>query len=73
MTRQSMSGKALPGKTLPRKNAGTKGVPRLDRENQILDVAAQEFAAQGYAATNLAVIADKAGISKPLIYNYFAS
>ena len=56
-----------------RKKAGTKGVPRLDRESQILDIAAEEFAAQGYAATNLAVIADKAGISKPLIYNYFTS
>lgn len=56
-----------------RKKAGTKGVPRLDRESQILDVAAEEFAAQGYAATNLAVIAEKAGISKPLIYNYFTS
>ncbi|MGZ5366131.1 MAG: TetR/AcrR family transcriptional regulator [Aeromicrobium sp.] len=58
---------------MTRKNAGTKGVPRLDREIQILDVAAAEFGARGYAATNLAVIADKAGISKPLIYNYFAS
>jgi AcrR family transcriptional regulator len=56
-----------------RKNAGTKGVPRLDREIQILEVASAEFGAMGYAATNLAVIAEKAGISKPLIYNYFAS
>ena len=56
-----------------RTKAGTKGVPRLDRESQILDVAAKEFAGQGYATTNLAVIADKAGISKPLIYNYFTS
>lgn len=61
-------------KTAPiQKRAGTKGVPRLDRENQILDVASAEFAAQGYAATNLAVIAQRAGISKPLIYNYFTS
>ncbi|MEO6471523.1 MAG: TetR/AcrR family transcriptional regulator [Aeromicrobium sp.] len=59
--------------TVARKKAGTKGVPRLDRENQILDVASEEFAAQGYAATNLAVIAQLAGISKPLIYNYFSS
>ena len=56
-----------------RSKTGTKGVPRLDREIQILDVASTEFGAMGYAATNLAVIADKAGISKPLIYNYFAS
>ncbi len=55
------------------KRAGTKGVPRLDREHQILDAASIEFAAQGYAATNLTVIADRAGISKPLIYNYFGS
>lgn len=56
-----------------RKGAGTKGVPRLDRENQILDVASTEFGTMGYATTNLAVIAAHAGISKPLIYNYFAS
>lgn len=59
--------------TTTRKNAGTKGVPRLDREIQILDVASAEFGSLGYAAANLAVIAEKAGISKPLIYNYFAS
>lgn len=58
---------------MKRRNAGTKGVPRLDRENQILVVASAEFGTMGYAATNLAVIADKAGISKPLIYNYFTS
>ena len=69
MTRKT----AAPRKAPLRKNAGTKGVPRLDRELQILDVAAAEFGATGYAATNLAVIADKAGISKPLIYNYFTS
>lgn len=57
----------------PAKRAGTKGVPRIEREGQILDVAALEFAAQGYAGTNLAVIAANAGISKPLIYNYFGS
>lgn len=68
-----MTRNTLTRKTLPRKNAGTKGVPRLDREIQILDVASVEFGAMGYAATNLAVIAEKAGISKPLIYNYFVS
>ena len=53
--------------------AGTKGVPRLDRENQILDAASVEFGTQGYAATSIVSIAAKAGISKPLIYNYFGS
>lgn len=56
-----------------RSNAGTKGVPRLDRENQILDIASAEFGERGYTGTSLAPIADRAGISKPLIYNYFDS
>ena len=56
-----------------RPNAGTKGVPRLDRENQILDVASAEFGEYGYAGASIARIAERAGISKPLIYNYFDS
>lgn len=56
-----------------RPNAGTKGVPRLDRESQILDVASQQFGTHGFASTSVAAIADMAGISKPLIYNYFGS
>ncbi len=56
-----------------RPNAGTKGVPRLDREVQILDIASQQFGTLGFAATSVAAIAEKAGISKPLIYNYFGS
>ena len=58
---------------MARPNAGTKGVPRLDREVQILDIASQQFGTLGFAATSVAAIAEKAGISKPLIYNYFGS
>jgi len=58
---------------MARPNAGTKGVPRLDRETQILDVASEHFGTHGFAATSVAAIADRAGISKPLIYNYFGS
>lgn len=58
---------------MARPNAGTKGVPRLDRETQILDVASEHFGTGGFAATSVATIADRAGISKPLIYNYFGS
>ncbi|RNL61232.1 TetR/AcrR family transcriptional regulator [Nocardioides marmoriginsengisoli] len=54
-------------------NAGTKGVARADREAQILDVACRAFGEAGYAATSVADIAEAAGISKPLIYNYFGS
>ena len=56
-----------------RPNAGTKGVPRVDREGQILEIASEQFGTLGFAATSVAAVADKAGISKPLIYNYFVS
>ncbi len=58
---------------MARPNAGTKGVPRLDRETQILDIASEHFGTNGFAATSVATVADRAGISKPLIYNYFGS
>ncbi|MEO6605277.1 MAG: TetR/AcrR family transcriptional regulator [Aeromicrobium sp.] len=58
---------------MARPNAGTKGVPRLDRESQILEIASAQFGTLGFAATSVAAVADKAGISKPLIYNYFGS
>ncbi len=53
--------------------AGTKGVPRAERERQILDVAAAEFGRRGYAAISVLDVARAAGISKPLIYGYFTS
>ena len=58
---------------MTRANAGTKGVARADREQQILDVAARHFGEQGYAVTSVAEVAAAAGISKPLIYQYFGS
>lgn len=58
---------------MARPNAGTKGVPRLDRETQILDVASRHFGTDGFAATSVATVAAGAGISKPLVYSYFGS
>ena len=52
---------------------GTKGVPRADREQQILDAAVAEFGRRGYAHASMAGIARRAGISKPLVYEYFGS
>ena len=52
---------------------GTKGVPRPEREEQIVGVAIDEFAAHGYANASMVAIAQRAGISKPLIYQYFGS
>src|SRR5688572_11943728 len=58
---------------MARANAGTKGVPRLEPESQILQVASEEFGTEGYAATSIQTVAERAGISKPLVYNYFGS
>ena len=53
--------------------AGTKGVPRADREQQILLAACEVFGTEGFAATSVVAVAERAGISKPLIYQYFDS
>lgn len=58
---------------MSRANAGTKGVPRADREAQIVRAAAEVFGADGFAGTSVAAVAARAGISKPLIYQYFGS
>jgi AcrR family transcriptional regulator len=52
---------------------GTKGVPKAERAEQMLTVAIEEFAARGYANASMAEIAAQAGISKPLVYQYFGS
>jgi len=52
---------------------GTKGVPREQREQQILEIATTEFGSRGYAYASLTDIASAAGVSKPLIYTYFGS
>ena len=53
--------------------AGTKGVPRPEREQQILDAAVAEIGRVGYAGLSLADVAQRAGVSKPLVYTYFHS
>lgn len=63
----------MPTSDLPMSRPGTKGVPREQREQQILDIATAEFSDHGYANASLADIASAAGVSKPLIYSYFGS
>jgi AcrR family transcriptional regulator len=49
------------------------GKIREQRRRQILDVALQLFARDGFERTSVAQIARTAGISKGLMYNYFES
>ncbi len=44
-----------------------------ERRTRILEAAARVFAERGYASASLDEIAEAAGISKPVIYDHFAS
>ncbi|MFD4476553.1 TetR/AcrR family transcriptional regulator [Streptomyces sp. NPDC058471] len=55
------------------RGVGTKGMPRRDRERLILEAAADEFGKKGYARGSTAEVAARAGITKPMIYEYFGS
>ncbi len=46
-------------------------LPRTERRAQLLDAAQQVFAANGYHAAAMDEIADRAGVSKPVLYQHF--
>ena len=48
-------------------------MPRERREQLILDVAGQVFAGAGFGSASMDEIADRAGVSKPMLYTYFGS
>lgn len=48
-------------------------LPRRERRAQLLDSALEVFSAQGYHAAGMDDIADRAGVSKPVLYQHFPS
>ena len=50
-----------------------KRMPRADRERQMIEVAEDVFAERGYAAASMDDIAERVGVSKPMLYEYFRS
>jgi AcrR family transcriptional regulator len=48
-------------------------MPRAQREDEMLEAAGQAFAAHGFHEASMDAIAQAAGISKPMLYNYFGS
>jgi AcrR family transcriptional regulator len=56
-------------------DARTRGVrmPRTARRSQLLGAAREVFVAQGYHAAAMDEIADRAGVSKPVLYQHFPS
>ncbi|MEW1613088.1 MULTISPECIES: TetR/AcrR family transcriptional regulator [unclassified Streptomyces] len=68
---------AVPPASGPRsdgvRGAGTKGIPRARREEQILAAAMEEFGRHGHASASMAEIARRVGVTKPMLYSYFGS
>jgi AcrR family transcriptional regulator len=48
-------------------------LPRHERRRQLLDAALEVFVSQGYHAAAMDDIADRAGVSKPVLYQHFQS
>ena len=46
-------------------------MPRKDRRAQLLESALEVFVAQGYHAAAMDDIAERAGVSKPVLYQHF--
>lgn len=51
----------------------TNRMPRSERRQQLLDTATQTFAKHGYHPTSMDMVAEGAGVSKPVLYQHFAS
>lgn len=48
-------------------------MPAADRRRQLLDVARELFARQGFHATSMDQVAGTAGVTKPVLYQHFRS
>jgi AcrR family transcriptional regulator len=57
--------------TLPDSPARGARLPRSARRKQLLGAAQQVFVAQGYHAAAMDDIAERAGVSKPVLYQHF--
>lgn len=51
----------------------TQRLPAAERRRQLLDVALETFAERGYHATSMNDVAEAAGVTKPVLYQHFAS
>jgi len=52
----------------PRRRVG-----RAERERQILDAARAVFTERGYAGTSMDAVAERVGVTKPVLYTHFGS
>lgn len=59
--------------TQARTTEARQRMPAAARRRQLLDVALNRFAAGGFHETSMEEIADSAGVTKPVLYQHFAS
>lgn len=55
------------------KRARSGRLPRGERRDQLLTTASEVFVDRGYHAAGMDEIADRAGVSKPVLYQHFSS
>ncbi len=55
----------------PQAKSGSTRLPRPARRLQLLGAARDVFVAQGYHAAAMDEIAERAGVSKPVLYQHF--
>src|SRR5881396_701464 len=53
------------------KKEAAKRLPASARRAQLIEVGRALFAERGYDATSVEEIADRAGVSKPIVYEHF--
>ncbi|MDQ1703810.1 MAG: hypothetical protein QOF18_176, partial [Frankiaceae bacterium] len=64
----------LPGRTATPREAATNPRVRMsgkERREQLLDIGRSLFATKGFDGTSVEEIAEKAGVSKPVVYEHF--
>ncbi|GAA1862135.1 TetR/AcrR family transcriptional regulator [Pseudonocardia ailaonensis] len=53
--------------------APRKRVSRAERERQILEAAIAVFSERGYAAASMDAVAERVGVTKPVVYTHYGS
>ncbi|MGZ4760193.1 MAG: TetR/AcrR family transcriptional regulator, partial [Acidimicrobiales bacterium] len=57
----------------PAPTPATPRLPAAERRQQLLDVALEAFASQGFHLTSMNELAEQAGVTKPVLYQHFGS
>jgi AcrR family transcriptional regulator len=65
--------RSRPGDGMAAANRRGNRLPRDERRGQLLIVASDVFVDHGYHAAGMDEIADRAGVSKPVLYQHFSS